>query len=106
MYSFLVDENSDYKKAKGVNKNVVATISHNEYKDVLLNEKCLRHLMNRIQGKDHRVGTYEITKISLSCFDDRIYIQKMDMIYWCLVIRVNHKKQLERLFCQAIKMLS
>ena len=77
MYSFLVDENSDYKKAKGVNKNVVATISHNEYKDVLLNEKCLRHLMNRIQGKDHRVGTYEITKISLSCFDDRIYIQKM-----------------------------
>ena len=106
MYSFLVDENSEYKKAKGVNKNVVATISHNEYKDVLLNEKCLRHLMNRIQGKDHRVGTYEITKISLSCFDDRIYIQKMDMIDWCLVIRVNYKKQLERLFCQAIKMLS
>ena len=106
MYSFLVDENSDYKKTKGVNKNVVATISHNEYKDVLLNEKCLRHLMNRIQGKDHRVGTYEITKISLSCFDDRIYIQKMDMIDWCLVIRVNYKKQLERLFCQAIKMLS
>ena len=24
----------------GVNKNFVATISHNEYKDVLLNKKC------------------------------------------------------------------
>ena len=35
MYSYLADDNSKHKKAKGVNKNVVATISHNEYKDVL-----------------------------------------------------------------------
>ena len=46
MYSYLVDEyklfGSEYKKAKGANKNVVATISHSEYKDVLLNKKCLR----------------------------------------------------------------
>ena len=42
MYSFLVD-NNQHKKAKGVNRNVVATISHNEYKDALLNKKCLRH---------------------------------------------------------------
>ena len=33
MYSFLVDDNSEHKKAKDVNKNVVATIIHNEYKD-------------------------------------------------------------------------
>ena len=39
MYSFLVDDNSEHEKEKGVNKNVVATISHNEYKDVLLNNK-------------------------------------------------------------------
>ena len=32
--------------------------------------------MNRIRSKDHRIGTYEINKISLSCFDDKIYIQK------------------------------
>ena len=47
MYSYLVDCNSEHKTAKGVNKNFVATISHNEYKDVLLNKKCLRHSMNR-----------------------------------------------------------
>ena len=41
-------------------KNVVATISHNEYKDVLLNNKCIRHSMNRIQCKYHKIGTYEI----------------------------------------------
>ena len=31
--------------------------------------------MNKIQNKNHRVGTYEIKKISLSWFDDKIYIQ-------------------------------
>ena len=34
MYSFLL-ENNEHKKLKGVNKNVVTTISHNEYKGVL-----------------------------------------------------------------------
>ena len=75
IYSYLVDDNSEHKKAKCVNKNVVATISHYEYKDVLLNKECLRHSMNRIQSKDHSIGTYEINKISLSCSDDQIYIQ-------------------------------
>ena len=75
MYSYLVDDNNEHKKAKGINKNVVATISHNEYKNVLLNKKFLRHSINRIQSKDHRIGTYEINKISFSCFDHKIYIQ-------------------------------
>ena len=65
MYSFLVDKN-EHKKAKGVNKNVVATIGYNEYKEVLLNNKCIRHSMNRIQSKDHRIGVNGINKISLS----------------------------------------
>ena len=58
-----------------MNKNVVAATGHNEFKDVLLNNKCIRHSINRIQSKDHRKGTYEISKISLSCFDDKIHIQ-------------------------------
>ena len=37
MYSYLLDKISAPKKAKDVNRNIVATISHNEYKDVLLN---------------------------------------------------------------------
>ena len=72
MYSFLV-ENNNNKKAKGVNKNVVATISHNKYKDVLLNKECIRHSMSRIKIKDHRIETYQINKISLSWFYDNIY---------------------------------
>ena len=30
MYSFLVDDNSEHRKTKGMNRNVFATISHNE----------------------------------------------------------------------------
>ena len=52
----MVDNNSEIKKAKGLYKNVVATISHDKYRDVLLNNKCLRLSMNRI-SKDHRIGT-------------------------------------------------
>ena len=52
-------------------QNAVETISHNEYKDLLLNRKYLGHSMSRIQSKDHRIGTYGINKISLSCFDDK-----------------------------------
>ena len=43
MYLLLVDNNKEDKKAKDTNRNVVATISHNEYKILLLNNKFLRH---------------------------------------------------------------
>ena len=86
MHSVLVDS-SQHKKATGVNRNVVAAISHNEYKDILLNNKCIRHSMNRVQSKYHSMWTYEINKFSLSCFDDKIYISNnlydaKSLVYW------------------------
>ena len=75
MYSYFVDGNRKHKKAKDVNKNDVAARSYNEYKHVLLNEKYLRHSINSIQSKDHIIGTYKISKITLSCFGDKIYIE-------------------------------
>ena len=30
--------------------------------------------MNKIQSKNHRIETYEINKVSLSCFDEKIFI--------------------------------
>ena len=76
MYFFLVNDSSEHKKAKGVNKNIVATLRLNDYKGVLLNNKCLRHSMNRIESKNHRIGSYEINKILLSWFDDKIHSLK------------------------------
>ena len=41
---------------------------------VLFNKKVIRHKMNRIQAKKHKIRTCEIDKISLSCFDDKKYV--------------------------------
>ena len=43
MYSFFADGNSGHKKGKALNRNGVATRSHSEYKDLFLNNKCIRH---------------------------------------------------------------
>ena len=63
-------DGSESSTAKGVN---IAT-EFNEFKDVLFNKKIIRHKMKRIQAKKHKIGTYEIDKISLSCFDDKRYV--------------------------------
>ena len=34
-----LSQNREHKEAKDVNKNFVATISHNEYKDILFDNK-------------------------------------------------------------------
>ena len=51
------------KKAKDVNKDIVAKISHSEYKDTLLNHKYLTYLMNRIQGKRHKIVKQKPAKL-------------------------------------------
>ena len=63
----VVDEPST---TKGVN---IAT-EFNEFKDVLFNKKVIWHKMKRIQAKKHKIGIYEINKISLSCFNDKRYV--------------------------------
>ena len=67
MYSIKKIDGSESSTAKGVN---IAT-EFNEFKDVLFNKKVIRHKMKRIQAKKHKIGTYEIDKISLSCFADK-----------------------------------
>ena len=89
MYSYLVDDDSEHEKAKGVNKNIVATIIHNEYKNVLLNKKCLRHSVNRIQSKDHKIGTYEINNFFLFALMIKHTSKTMNVMNKLLVIRVS-----------------
>ena len=47
---FLIDDSSEFKKVRSVHRNLAEKITHNEHKDVSLNQKCLRHLMNRNQS--------------------------------------------------------
>ena len=67
MYSIKKLDGSGSSTTKGVN---IAT-EFNEFKDALFNKKVIRHKMKMIQTKKYRIGTYEIDKISLSCFDDK-----------------------------------
>ena len=52
------------KKIDGI-KGVSIATELDKFKDVLFNEKISRHKMKRIQSKKHKLGTYEIEKISL-----------------------------------------
>ena len=87
MYSIKKINGSESSTTKGVN----IVTEFNEFKDVLFNKKVIRHKMKRIQAKKHKIGTYEIDKISLSCFDDKRYVLD-DVINKCDKINNNKNK--------------
>ena len=75
MYSYIKDNGDGDKTAKGIKRNVIRNdIRHVNYNDVLMNNTQMRHKMRCIRSMKHQLGTYEINKISLSCFDDKRYI--------------------------------
>ena len=70
MHSMKKIDGKECNTAKGVR---IAT-QFNKFKDVLFIKIFIRHKMKRIQSKRHKLGTYEISKISLLCFDDKRYV--------------------------------
>ena len=70
MYSLINVYDEEDTKAKAVNKK----IRHKEFVDVLFNKKIISYDMKRIQSKLHKIGTYDVCKISLSCFDNKRYV--------------------------------
>ena len=40
----------------------------------MFNKRVVRQKMKRIQSKLHKIGTCDLTKLSLSCFDDKTYV--------------------------------
>ena len=77
MYSYIKDNQKGGKTAKGIKKNVIKKdIQHENYKETLFNNKQMYHKMKTIRSESHQLGSYEINKVSLSCFDDKRYIHK------------------------------
>ena len=66
------------------------TNEFNEFKDTLFNMKIIRHKMRRIQGKKHKMGIYEINKISLFVFDEKRFVLN-DGIYTLTYFDKNFK---------------
>ena len=75
MYSYVKDNKKGGRTAKGIKMSVIKNnIKQEDYKNVLLNNEQLHHKMKTIRSQKHQLGSYEINKVSLSCFDDKHYI--------------------------------
>ena len=98
MYSMKKTYGKEFNTAKGVS----IVIKFNKFKDVLFNKNIIRQKMKRIQSKKHKLGIYEIDKISLSCFydkrhmlDDEIYMLtyfNKDSVTSCKMIEKDCKE--------------
>ena len=77
LYSYRVEESYEEKKCKGVKKAVIKkTITFNDYKDCLFDNKPAMRKMNVIRSHLHTMYTETVNKIALSPFDDKRLIQK------------------------------
>ena len=65
---------SKLKTLTGISGMIKHDIKHENYKEVLFNNKQTHHTMKTIRSQKHQLGSYEINKVSLSCFDDKRYI--------------------------------
>ncbi|XP_068709676.1 uncharacterized protein [Montipora foliosa] len=75
MYSYMKDNDKGGKTAKGIKKNIIKNnITHKNYKNVLFNNEQMHQTMKTIRSNLHQLGSYELNKVSLSCFDDKRYI--------------------------------
>ena len=75
MYSYVKDNEKGGRTAKGIKKNVIKNnIRHEDYKNTLIYNEQMHHKMKTIRSQRHQLGSYEINKVSLSCFDDKCYI--------------------------------
>ena len=64
MYSYVKDNETGGKTAKGIKKNVIKkNIHHEDYKNVLFNDQQMYHTMKTIRSQKHQLGSFELNKI-------------------------------------------
>ena len=85
MHCILLDNGKESNTAKGVNM----VMEFKEYNDTLFNKKVIRHKLKEFK---HKISTYEVNKISLSCFDDKRFVLD-DGIHTSTCIHKDCKKQ-------------
>ena len=77
LYSYRVEDSYEEKKCKGVKKAVIKkTITFNDYKDCLFDNKPAMRKMNVIRSHLHTIFTETVNKIALSPFDDKRLIRE------------------------------
>ena len=67
-----MNEDSDNKKTKGVNRRVIKRrLMFENYKDSLLNNKTIMRSQLRLKSDHHNVYTEEVNKIALNSSDNK-----------------------------------
>ena len=75
MYSYTKENGKGGMTAKGVKRYVIKNkLTHDNFKNVIKKKDRMRHKMNTIRSTKHVIGTYQIQKVTLSCFDDKRYL--------------------------------
>ena len=74
-FFYIKDDDKGGKTAKVILKNVIKKyVKHEDYKKFFfwITNKYIK--MKTIRSNNHQLGSYELNKASLSCFDDKRYI--------------------------------
>ena len=98
MYFMKSIDGKESNTVKGVN---IATEFY-EFKYTLLNKKVVSHKMKRIQSKNYKIGTYQINKILLSCFDDKRFVLH-DGIHTVAYFHNDLKNKLSQIIIEILK---
>ena len=70
-YAYLMDDDSENKKAKGTKKCVIKReLMFEDYKDCLFNGEVILKSQQKSKSDHHKVHTKEVDKIALSSNDD------------------------------------
>ena len=94
------EDSSEHKRCKGIRKNVVKNrITHDDYKNCLLNREEERITMNVIRSHLHDVYTEEVNKVALAAEDDkRVYYGRRNSylsvwsLYYIFIITPKQQK--------------
>ena len=71
-WSYLIDDGSEHKKAKGIEKAVIKNrIMFENFKDCLFNNKIMRKLQQTFRSYLHNVYGIEVKKTALSSHDNK-----------------------------------
>ena len=104
-YAYLMKDESETKKAKGVKRCVVKRgLMFENYKDSLFNNKTIIRSQLKFKSDHHNVYTEEVNKIALNSSDDK-RVQAFDRITTCLygtnAFKVYESEKLSKIRCKA-----
>ena len=102
-YTYLMDDDSEKKKVKGIKKCVIKRRRmFGNYKDSLSNDKTILRSQLRFKSNHHNVYTEEVNKIALSGNDDK-RLQTFDRVttypYGTNAFKVCESEMLSKIRC-------